>query len=227
LPPEKQYLVTRRVPCRHRPKELERQATSADEELVDEGGDEEWVATHIDRTRHTNIVDAVHIPDIDMDVDGDEEMRDMDIDDIPGLEDMQMPSDDDSDYETTNNMYSYGQHISLCRKRTVRTRTYDLFITYDKYWRCPRLWLFGYTALGAPLPVTAIMEDISTDYVDKTVTVETWPYMEGQGMSMASVHPCKHSAVMQSIIARQSERGDEVRVDQYSSALRCELTLDT
>ena len=110
---------------------------------------------------------------------------------------------------------------------TVRTRTYDLFITYDKYWRCPRLWLFGYTALGAPLPVTAIMEDISTDYVDKTVTVETWPYMEGQGMSMASVHPCKHSAVMQSIIARQSERGDEVRVDQYSSSLRCELTLDT
>jgi ubiquitin-like-conjugating enzyme ATG3 len=227
LPPEKQYLVTRRVPCRHRPKELERQATSADEELVDEGEDEEWVATHTDRTRHTNIVDAVHIPDIDMDVDGDEEMRDMDIDDIPGLEDMQMPSDDGSEYETTNNMYPYGQHISLFRKRTVRTRTYDLFITYDKYWRCPRLWLFGYTALGAPLPVTAIMEDISTDYVDKTVTVETWPYMEGQGMSMASVHPCKHSAVMQSIIARQSERGDEVRVDQYSSALRCELTLDT
>jgi len=98
---------------------------------------------------------------------------------------------------------------------TVRTRTYDLYITYDKYWRCPRLWLFGYTALGAPLPVTAIMEDISTDYVDKTVTMETWPYMEGQSMSMASVHPCKHSHVMQTIIARQSERGDVVRVDQY------------
>jgi ubiquitin-like-conjugating enzyme ATG3 len=98
---------------------------------------------------------------------------------------------------------------------TVRTRTYDLFITYDKYWRCPRLWLFGYTALGAPLPVSAIMEDISTDYVDKTVTMETWPYMEGQSMSMASVHPCKHSHVMQTIIARQSERGDVVRVDQY------------
>jgi len=98
---------------------------------------------------------------------------------------------------------------------TVRTRTYDLSITYDKYWRCPRLWLFGYTALGAPLPVSAIMEDISTDYVDKTVTMETWPYMEGQSMSMASVHPCKHSHVMQTIIARQSERGDDVRVDQY------------
>jgi len=98
---------------------------------------------------------------------------------------------------------------------TVRTRTYDLYITYDKYWRCPRLWLFGYTALGAPLPIQAIMEDISTDYVDKTVTMETWPHMEGQSMSMATVHPCKHSHVMQTIISRQSERGDEVRVDQY------------
>ena len=68
------------------------------------------------------------------------------------------------------------------------------------------------------------MEDISTDYVDKTVTMETWPYMEGQSMSMASVHPCKHSHVMQTIIARQGERGDVVRVDQYylkESQLTC------
>jgi len=115
-----------------------------------------------------------------------------------------MPSDDESDDESS-------------RKRdiTVRTRTYDLYITYDKYWRCPRLWLSGYTALGAPLPMQAIMEDISTDYVDKTVTMENWPHMEGQSISMASVHPCKHSHVMQTIIARQSTRGDEVRVDQY------------
>ena len=103
MPAEKQYLVTRRVPCRHRPKELERQAANTDEELVDEG--EEWVATHTDRVRQRNIVDAAHIPDINMDVDVDEEMRDMDIDDIPGLEDMQMPSDDESDNDTTNSMY--------------------------------------------------------------------------------------------------------------------------
>ena len=61
----------------------------------------------------------------------------------------------------------------------------------------------------------AIMEDISTEYVDKTVTMENWPHMEGQSISMTSVHPCKHSHVMQTIIARQGERGDEVRVDQY------------
>ena len=35
----------------------------------------------------------------------DDEIRDMDIDDIPGLEDMQMPSDDESDDETTRKLY--------------------------------------------------------------------------------------------------------------------------
>ena len=45
------------------------------------------------------------------------------------------------------------------------------------------------TAPGAPLPMQAIMEDISMDYIDKTVTMENWPHMEGQSISMASVHP--------------------------------------
>ena len=75
--------------------------------------------------------------------------------------------------------------------------------------------MFGYDARGMVLPISGIMEDISSDYVDKTVTMETWPYYEGQSMSMATVHPCKHSHVMQTIIARQTERGDDVRVDQY------------
>ncbi len=29
-------------------------------------------------------------------------------------------------------------------EETVRTRTYDLHITYDKYYQTPRLWIFGY-----------------------------------------------------------------------------------
>jgi hypothetical protein len=91
---------------------LEREAASADEQLInsEEGGGEEeaWVATHTDRPqlRNNNVVDVAEIPDIDMeDITQDDEVRDMDIDDIPGLEDMQMPSDDESDDETNRKMY--------------------------------------------------------------------------------------------------------------------------
>jgi ubiquitin-like-conjugating enzyme ATG3 len=109
LPPGKQYLVTRRVPCRHRPKALEREAENADEELInsEEDGDEAWVATHATRPSRTNMVDVSAIPDIEMmdDITQEDEVRDMDIDDIPGLEDMQMPSDDESDDETARKLY--------------------------------------------------------------------------------------------------------------------------
>ena len=104
LPADKQYLVTRRVPCRHRPKALEREAI---EEGIEGEGDDAWVTTHNDRPQRSAAMGGMDtVPDIDMDdAAADEEMRDMDIDDIPGLEDMQMPSDDDSDDETTRKMY--------------------------------------------------------------------------------------------------------------------------
>lgn len=32
----------------------------------------------------------------------------------------------------------------------LQTRTYDLYITYDKYYQTPRLWLFGYDEVRTP-----------------------------------------------------------------------------
>ena len=92
------------MPCRHRPKALEREA--ATEQLINsEGdGDDAWVATHTDRPPRPEMIGVGGIPDIEMD-DADDEIRDMDIDDIPGLEDMQMPSDDESDNETNRKLY--------------------------------------------------------------------------------------------------------------------------
>lgn len=110
----------------------------------------------------------------------------------------------------------------------VRTRTYDLYITYDKYYQTPRLWLAGYEEQGAPLPPTRIFEDISREHAHKTVTIETHPHLE---MAMASIHPCRHAHVMKRIIAYTESHaparhgsGSEpagvpavpaVRVDQY------------
>lgn len=30
----------------------------------------------------------------------------------------------------------------------LQTRTYDLYVTYDKYYQTPRLWLFGYSEVS-------------------------------------------------------------------------------
>ena len=63
---------------------------------------------------------------------------------------------------------------SICRQ-VLATRTYDLFIGYDKYYWTPRLWLMGYTENGMPLTSNQIMEDVNADYADKTVTWEKFP----------------------------------------------------
>ena len=46
-----------------------------------------------------------------------------------------------------------------------------------------------------------MMEDIVGDYKDKTVTLEDFPLFEAQ-VKMASVHPCKHAAVMKVLLDR-------------------------
>jgi ubiquitin-like-conjugating enzyme ATG3 len=88
----------------------------------------------------------------------------------------------------------------------VKTRTYDLSITYDKYYQTPRLFLFGYDEHRQPLTSEQIMEDISHDHAHKTVTVETHPHL---GVPHASIHPCKHASVMKKIVDQLAERDKE------------------
>ncbi|KAG5183465.1 putative autophagocytosis associated protein [Tribonema minus] len=97
----------------------------------------------------------------------------------------------------------------------VRTRSYDLSITYDKYYQVPRIWLAGYDEAGAPLSPSATFEDIMQDYARQTVTIEPHPHAGG-GAHAASVHPCRHAAVMRRIVANLAAGGGRAaRVDQY------------
>lgn len=73
--------------------------------------------------------------------------------------------------------------------QVIRTRTYDLHITYDKYYQTPRLWVVGYDESRQPLSVEQMYEDVSQDHAKKTVTMESHPNLPGP--NMASVHPCK------------------------------------
>ena len=97
-------------------------------------------------------------------------------------------------------------------------------ITYDKYYQTPRMWLLGYDEVRTllcqnglcilacgeyvdhnpqqkrPLPPTSAMDDVSADHAQKTVTIEPFPH--SSSLSIASVHPCKHSSVMKKVIER-------------------------
>ena len=82
----------------------------------------------------------------------------------------------------------------------LSVRTYDCYITYDKLWQVPRMWLSGLSPSRQPLTTPELFEDITADYAQKTVTIEPFPHKEG--ISMASVHPCKHANVMKKVIER-------------------------
>lgn len=46
----------------------------------------------------------------------------------------------------------------------IHTRTYDLHITYDKYYQTPRLWLTGYDEVTKILVLVFNLEKINNSY---------------------------------------------------------------
>ena len=79
----------------------------------------------------------------------------------------------------------------------VKVRTYDLSITYDKYYQTPRVWMQGKSSEGQPLSGKEMMEDVMSDYANRTVTIENHPHVAGPH---ASIHPCQHAKVMKAIV---------------------------
>eukprot|EP01138_Halocafeteria_seosinensis_P006189 gb/GECG01006330.1/.p1 GENE.gb/GECG01006330.1/~~gb/GECG01006330.1/.p1 ORF type:complete len:371 (+),score=57.15 gb/GECG01006330.1/:1-1113(+) len=101
----------------------------------------------------------------------------------------------------------------------VRTRSYDVSITYDNYYRTPRVYLYGYDENYKPLSPAQMLEDIMQDYAEKTVTIENHPHLP-RGGPHVSIHPCRHAETMKRIVTMMisSDEGGqpkEVRVDQY------------
>ena len=134
-----------------------------------------------------NQVDIGDIPDID---DEDDELGELGM----GVEEADDPA-------TLASRQAIAAQAAKRGNRLVSVRTYDCLITYDKYYQTPRMWLVGYNESGQPLKPAEIFEDISSDYAQKTVTVEPFPH---GSMSTASIHPCKHASVMKKVIERMN-----------------------
>jgi ubiquitin-like-conjugating enzyme ATG3 len=133
-----------------------------------------------------------------------DESTPVDLDEFMASEDIEDPN--------CFNPKQEGIEIEVSEDNVLKTRTYDLHITYDKYYQVPRFWLIGYNEDGKLLTVEQMYEDFSADHANKTITIESHPSMDRK---MASIHPCRHAELMKRLIEQCAESGKEIEVTQY------------
>lgn len=262
LPKDKQFLLTKNVPCSKRCRHLMENLKHNQEKIVEEGtGDGGWVDTHYsidaagksdESTTQSNQVveikdDATAKSDqqqamLDAAAAGDAEAQGEDEDDGEAIDmdayDHNVIDDDDttvvkpaatattstaakaaSGGKSLNEENDFGvSALSSGNEEDdqdifIPTRTYDLHITYDNYYRTPRLWLSGYDENNKPLSINQMYDDISEDHAKKTVTFENHPHIPGT--QMASIHPCRHADVMKKLINLVADSGKELEVYNY------------
>eukprot|EP00252_Welwitschia_mirabilis_P015316 TRINITY_DN33655_c0_g1_i1.p1 TRINITY_DN33655_c0_g1~~TRINITY_DN33655_c0_g1_i1.p1 ORF type:complete len:311 (-),score=60.03 TRINITY_DN33655_c0_g1_i1:131-1063(-) len=217
LPSDKQYLITRNVPCFRRANAVaeEYEAAGGDTMLEDDEYDG-WLATYglpkDVTTKEDNLpsIDSLEIQDKrpvssapSNTTPEDEEQ----IPDMSELEEQNIEGDDPASLEPPYMVANEPEDDNI-----LRTRTYDVSITYDKYYQTPRVWLTGYDEYRMLLPPESVLDDVSEDHARKTVTIEDHPHMSGKH---ASIHPCRHGAVMKKIIDVLMSNGVEPEVDKY------------
>lgn len=218
LPPTKQYLVTKGVPSYSRAITL--QASQLVEENVQGGmGEQEgaWCAPAL-VAASSGIEDEVLVQDSDF-------MDEAEVEKLPRVVDK--AGEKTQEYEDMEDESLALDYIATYREKEapsdfdsspidgdglVRARRYDVSITYDNYYRVPRIWLFGHKEDGSGLSTQEVYQDVMQDYAKKTVTVEPHPHLSSEH---ASVHPCQHAAAMLSILAALKETGNMPTVDQY------------
>ncbi|KAL7058944.1 hypothetical protein AAHC03_013013 [Spirometra sp. Aus1] len=204
LPPNKQYLVTKGVPCYRRVSHLAPKNADCERIVEERDADGGWVDTFF---MSDNDKPASDLPE-----------------DIPynmkaGDAFIQSGMLDEADAQTVasrirKNPASSDQPSTADNTDGIlQTRTYDLYITYDKYYQTARLWLYGYDEQHKPLSEADMYADFSQDHAKKTVTTESHPHLSGA--PMPSIHPCKQADVIRKLMETMAEGGAELGVHQY------------
>jgi len=228
LPANKQYMVTRGVPCLRRATSLAYTDADEDAERLLSFGDssatgnesDEWVETHAGRRENIDSAANPGVIDDIPDLDGAHEddgisaaaanlslTETPDLDDIPDMEE-DLEDGDDAAAAPSKAPPPPRKSVDSTTKEEatnanlLSVRTYDVMITYDKYYQTPRIWLLGYDENGTPLVPDQIFQDVTAEHAFKTVTIEAFPH--STSLQAASVHPCKHASVMRKLIERMN-----------------------
>eukprot|EP00992_Anisonema_acinus_P008603 TRINITY_DN4717_c0_g1_i1.p1 TRINITY_DN4717_c0_g1~~TRINITY_DN4717_c0_g1_i1.p1 ORF type:complete len:300 (+),score=119.92 TRINITY_DN4717_c0_g1_i1:43-942(+) len=189
LPKNKQYLIIKNVTCAQR-------ADSLNVEGLEEDVDDGWTDTH-----------KGHVPAGDG-----EEVAEISDAAAAAAAAPPAPVDDDDcpDMDTFDDEDNVIQDEAAAPEgagqNVVASRTYDLTITYDKFFQTPRVWLLGYNEHKQPLTKEETLQDIYADYSNKTATVEAHPF---ENVPHVSIHPCRHAEMMKRMIDRLNEKARE------------------
>lgn len=236
LPPDKQFLMTRNVPCAERVSSLENvvAVTNSEGAVGDDDGD--WLVSQVlsaeekKRRDEQELEDEFDILDDEGEVVAEKKLAamalgaDKDVssstvnkniskraavathaadDEYADMADFE---DDDvmEDEAAVTSPAVAAEGATSSNDDILKVRTYDLSITYDKYYQTPRVWLMGYADDGSSRPLTGdeMMQDVISDYAHRTVTIENHPNVNGPH---ASIHPCQHAAVMKTIVRNLSK----------------------
>ncbi|KHN32435.1 Autophagy-related protein 3 [Glycine soja] len=212
LPPEKQFLITRNVPCLRRAASVEEEYEAAGGEvLLDDEDNDGWLATH-GKPKETKSDEDENLPSMEsLEISKKGSIKQIhsymgaeEGEDIPDMAEFDDTSNVENDPATLQSTYLVAHEPD--DDNILRTRTYDVSITYDKYYQTPRVWLTGYDESRMLLQPELVLEDVSQDHARKTVTIEDHPHLPGKH---ASIHPCRHGAVMKKIIDVLMSRGVE------------------
>jgi len=178
--------------------------------------EDEWVQTHSGRkaSEAANLGIIDDIPDLDGPGEGSSGINQgisnlhlgdqpssgseipPDLDDIPDMEEEGLEEEDAGQAPVKI------EPVQVAKGNLLQVRTYDVMITYDKYYQTPRIWLVGFDEAGNPLTQSQVFQDVSADHAFKTVTIEPFPH--SSKLSAVSVHPCKHASVMKKVIERMN-----------------------
>nr|SVE74348.1 EOG090X0AKX [Daphnia barbata] len=222
LPKNKQFLLTRNVPCYKRCKQLE--YTEQEKIVQPEDGEGGWVDTHPTNENNVEGSDTAEMSNeekaeerqnnlgsvmADLALTDDDDDCEAAVMEESDLEDEEDEAEAKPIFERDNVKSESSDSVG----EIIQTRTYDLNITYDKYYQTPRLWVSGHDENRHPLSVEQMYEDVSQDHAKRTVTMENHPHIPGP--PMASVHPCRHAEVMKFFIQTVTEGGRELGVHMY------------
>ncbi len=203
LPKDKQYLKTN-VPSYKRCSEyLKNNATT---EKVVEG---DWVDADLENKPK----DAKKPTAIDLDA-GEEKKKEIIVaskKDDDDDDDFVIEGDDNNDDDKKNDDFEIVEEEKKNEPQVdvVKTRKYDVTVTYDFYYRVPRMWLMGYNEKGLPLTDEEMKEDVMPEYRNKTCTIEP---QTCTGLRNISVHPCRHSLLLKKMIQDFQNSGKKLEV---------------